>query len=501
MTGSGTEPDPATYCPANGYIIDPDLPTEPTITIPADETDEKIVLLVSSQLDSAISFTCTTSAGQFTTAVYDLSDTLISTVNTNSNTTLNLNLNSALGTTHPDGYSLFKIIITPTTPTEHLRSYLIKSRSGYAANGWPLLEAHFYTPELTSMIGAFSSYCKMLRYLKFYTACDSLTTIATMCGTCSLLKEVYLPSSMNALTTANGAFTRAEALRVIEWPNSLPECTDMARLYQYGGLKQMTPTINTLPASLPKCTTFASMFEYNYVIEELEISNDLPLLVLCTNFVLWCTKIKYLKFTGTVGDPVNGCNFQWLAGYNYESLTEVQFPPIIPLMVGSSQATQFKQCYVLKKIILPSSVNYISTTFQANILGRYDNCISLEEITEITSGSFDSAYGGFFTATKKIASFWQPLIKMCYFISSATSTAPYLLSSFEIDWSAIEIDNDYSQTINFSFRYCNFGLTEINRIFTALPTLTGSGTIDFRNNPGYAACNKTIATAKGWTVL
>jgi len=41
--------------------------------------------------------------------------------------------------------------------------------------------------------------------------------------------------------------------------------------------------------------------------------------------------------------------------------------------------------------------------------------------------------------------------------------------------------------------------TELNRIFTALPTLVGK-TINVKGNPGAATCDPTIATAKGWTV-
>lgn len=498
-SGGSSDPNPEVYCPANGYIVDPDAATTPTIDLGGD-TNEKIVLLVSSQLDSAISFTSYMTSGQFTTDIYDLSSSLISSSNTNSGTTLNINLDPLTGTLHPDGYYLFKIIITPTTPGEHLTRFLIKTRTYYASGGWPLLEMHFYTPFIQVLTSMTANLCKMLRYVKFYTACDSLTSIASMLGYSTLLKEVYLPSSMNALEIASAVCARCPALRVIVWPTSLPECTSMNSLYNYGGLKKMTPTENALPISMPKCETITSMFEYNDVIQEVEISNDLPKLRTCQNFVLWASMIKRLKFTGNVGDPVLGCNFDWIAGYNYDYLTEVQFPPIVPLMIESSQSTQFKQCYNLKKIILPIETNYISTTWIGSLFGRCENCTSLVEITEITTGSCDYSQGIFFVLTKSLLSWWQPIMKVCYVYTGASSLAVYALSSFQCDWGAIEVDNVYSHSISFGFRYCSFDVTEINRIFTALPTLTGLGTIDFRNNPGYAACNKAIAIGKGWTV-
>lgn len=49
--------------------------------------------------------------------------------------------------------------------------------------------------------------------------------------------------------------------------------------------------------------------------------------------------------------------------------------------------------------------------------------------------------------------------------------------------------------------YANYlGETELNAMFDALGTASGSQTIDARFNPGSATCDTSIATAKGWTV-
>jgi hypothetical protein len=55
-------------------------------------------------------------------------------------------------------------------------------------------------------------------------------------------------------------------------------------------------------------------------------------------------------------------------------------------------------------------------------------------------------------------------------------------------------------TIGFGINGCLLGATELNAMFTALGTASGSQTIDVRNNPGSATCDPTIATAKGWTI-
>ncbi len=46
-----------------------------------------------------------------------------------------------------------------------------------------------------------------------------------------------------------------------------------------------------------------------------------------------------------------------------------------------------------------------------------------------------------------------------------------------------------------------FDAEGINQFFTDLPVATATATLDFRNNPGSATCDPTIATAKGYTVL
>jgi hypothetical protein len=48
--------------------------------------------------------------------------------------------------------------------------------------------------------------------------------------------------------------------------------------------------------------------------------------------------------------------------------------------------------------------------------------------------------------------------------------------------------------------YLNLSSAEINRILTALPTVSGK-TINVSLCTGSAGCNPAIATAKGWTVV
>jgi hypothetical protein len=500
IEGGGGDPNPAVYCPANGYIIDPDIYI-PEFEIPVEETDEKIVLIVSSEMDSAVSFIAqVSSTGQYTSKVYNMVGELKLTVNTNNNVITHLSLLPSYGSLHSDGFYRFKVIITPAIITNSLTLFSLSARSGFGENGWPIKEAHFYTPNIIYLSGTFSTRAKIMTYIKFYSSCDSLTVINSFAVSCLSLIECILPTTMNSVTNINSMFMYDTELRKVQWPEILPECLSANSLFERGGLKKLNDTNNKLPV-MPKVTAINNMFQYNNVIEEVEISNDFPLLENCSNFVLWSTSIKTLKMTGNVGNPTLGCNMDWYYGYNYDKLIEVRYPTTLYL-TGIQPATMGKSCYNLKKIILPTTMFTFASANNATYLGSLEDCYALSEITQVINGSNDVCYRVALVDTFNIISYWQPTFKLYgFYISGGTAARPMKLSSLECDWAVIQSSNFYGGAIAFSIRYASFDVTEINRIFTALPSITVTGTIDFRNNPGYAACNKAIAQAKGWTVL
>ena len=60
--------------------------------------------------------------------------------------------------------------------------------------------------------------------------------------------------------------------------------------------------------------------------------------------------------------------------------------------------------------------------------------------------------------------------------------------------------NDLSgSSMTTSVAFCNLNAAALNQIFTNLGTVT-SGTITITSTPGSATCNRSLATAKGWTV-
>ncbi|MDP2106173.1 MAG: hypothetical protein Q8J76_09290, partial [Desulfobulbaceae bacterium] len=147
-------------------------------------------------------------------------------------------------------------------------------------------------------------------------------------------------------------------------------------------------------------------------------------------------------------------------------------------------------CASLKKILLPSAISILPavTGVWGSLVDTVN--ISVEEITEVNWTMPNPLVVAMQSVS--LISFKQPTFKITYVAVEGISVArPGKLVYFDVDWSTV--------TGNISLMRNSLPVEEINRIFTALPVVTGK-TINVLANPGYATCNKTIATAKGWTV-
>lgn len=147
-------------------------------------------------------------------------------------------------------------------------------------------------------------------------------------------------------------------------------------------------------------------------------------------------------------------------------------------------------CNVLQKVTLPNSMTALSGS-----PNTFSSAYTLKEIT--TCAQWSANQMTLLIYSQKITAFYQPTLRVAFlkvgYNNSDPLRAPF--TSVEIDWA----NSAYSGSAPQLTLYGNMNATELNRIFTALPTVTGK-TIDVRGNPGYSTCNKTIATAKGWTV-
>jgi len=484
------EPLLPTLCPVNGYWD----PTQPIPYIPNEElpsvtpNDGEIILICSTMWDAAINFSVyRTSVGGYGNSVvtiYGENDAVIYTetkVNSSSWSFFREFPSSGGIPLSGSPLQLFKVVIKDISTTGYINQFSLAPLSGYASNGWPVLEAHFKCSSLRTLAGAFINQ-KYIKFIKFYGSHNYLTSLAQFCESASELVEVNLGDGMTELTTMLAIFRYATKLRVITLPATLPKVTTMQYAYQVNAFLN----IDFLPTTLPLLTTLSSAFTANVAATG---TMTLPTLPVCTNFdnlFMNCINVKKIVF-------VNGINMtgNWNVGSGCPNLEEIDMCSTSTWGVLGGSAITIATIVApnLKKLILPSKINGLAL--------NSGSPISLNPLlAEITQCDFSSCPGVAQTMflTRKLTSFYQPTFKSSNGTLYGSQTQVDTLQTIEIDWVG-------SPCTNFDLRYHEgLSATEINRIFTALPVAGTARNINVQYSGGAATCDPTIATAKGWTV-
>ena len=181
--------------------------------------------------------------------------------------------------------------------------------------------------------------------------------------------------------------------------------------------------------------------------------------------------------------------------------------------------TTMGQCFQtstsILSIVLPASMNALldmsAVFFSCNAMVSVTPPLNLPVVTNISSfcGSPLLTYcgpitfgtqqvaAGSFLSPRLMATISFPTLRVSQFTLSGGPLAGNLVTSVNIDWANSTYGGTGSQII---LNYLNLSAAEINRIFTALPTVTGK-TIGVNLCTGSATCTPAIATAKGWTVV
>jgi hypothetical protein len=152
----------------------------------------------------------------------------------------------------------------------------------------------------------------------------------------------------------------------------------------------------------------------------------------------------------------------------------------------------FINCYNLTTITLPTSMTSLATftyTFQG-----CNKLTSLSECTTYAAGQVNASTNGI--NLFELTTYDQPFKASKVDIAGTSATVKNALTSIDIDWANSTFGGASPQV---DLRYNQLDATEINRIFTALPTL--AKTINVAGNPGAATCDTSIATTKTWTVV
>lgn len=491
IKASGSNPDPATYCPANGYY-DPTVPIpyipDPNMPV-ATVNDGEIVLMMIDSLDKAINtYVTINNATKARYSIYGADDTLIYTVDVNNNTTFFYQFPTTGGIELANGYHAFKVVIKAAT-TGSITHFKFMTKSGYAASGWPVIEAHIKCPSLTTLYQAFLNQ-KIFEYLKFYGDHNNLTNINAITSGCDLIRGFKAGVQMNALTDMGSFILNDSLLEDISLPTTFDNLQNLQSAFRGSGIK----TFNFFPATLPAVTNAREML---YSCKNLIGSIEIPSMPNCVDMVYVASQCPKTTKTTFLGNYIPNTSSAISSFQGCTMLKEVD-------MGGDwgktgvvwSLSYIFEACPSLKKITLPSKFISLGPPTMNHAFAQNLNT-SVEEIT--TSDWSESPQIAMQLNMLSVKIFNQPTLKVYVFTVGANSSRPSALETLELNWANCL---PLAQNVTINCLFCNFSQTELERIYTALPDIsTGysyTGTLKFYGSPGYDASNKTIATAKGW---
>lgn len=509
----GSNPDPAVYCPANGYIIDPSVyvpdPVVNAATSNPPDTGE-ITLTILSDSDRHTYFRVTTSTGSFRVKCYDPTGTLVS--------SLDLTSGSYYSESVPSDYEYYRYVISAVTGA--LTSFRAYTRTGYASIGAAIVACLVNCTTLTTCDQMFYG-MQRLRYCEFLSAADSVTTfyrafynavnlekivmpssanaattLADMCYNTTSLVEAILPASMNALSNASQVFYNSSIRGTVTFPSSMPALTNLSSLF-YGcsNIRKVT-----LPASAPLLASVTSMFRSCYSLEDVTLPADLSLINSLSYTFYQCYKLKgefifpeltaclslqyaftscyevtRIEFTGAM----NACtNIQYLA-QNCKKLTYLGLPESLEgITYLYNTLSVADNCSELIHVELPKYLS--STAFTTNLsylFGKFAGCTKLQSLSKILS-SHNSEMGIIaINDTLKLTTFDQPNLRNK--ITSAldmSAAGGALTNSIRGAMNYVEVDWSYVKT-NAYFRYLSIGKAEAIRILNALPVSVSDGRI------------------------
>ena len=211
------------------------------------------------------------------------------------------------------------------------------------------------------------------------------------------------------------------------------------------------------------------MFRGMAMLREVDLGGVQPTSL--SNWFNGCRRLE--KITGL--DTSLSASFI-MAFYNCEVMRDFSW---ISFAKATDMTSTFVNCLELKTITINAPT---ITTLSATL----DGCISLRRAEVSAPAAISAAY---------CFSGCQLLTDVTLHTTATASRSNTYSKANMVSW--INALSGLSAVV--SVDSCNLNAAALNRIFTDLGTVT-SGVITITNTPGAATCNRSLATAKGWTV-
>jgi len=324
--------------------------------------------------------------------------------------------------------------------------------------------------------------CKGLVSIDFCTSCPSLINCMNMCYGAMVLKSFTFPTTQSYLTNLSYTFGWRYSLVTLTLPINAPEVTTMLQICA----NCYVLTSCTLPVALTKVTTIYQAFEYCY-----ELTTVIYPAIMDAVTTAYACHFYNNKMTNmTLPTSMNACTTiaQFCQASANTSLSVVVLPASMNALTLATAA--FSGNIGITSITLPNALPVITdiTSFCNSLLLSYISACTFPA-TQVAASSF--------IYERLINSFNFPTLRCSSLSIYGAPVLGNLVTSINIDWA----NSLWGANANpLSLQYLNLSAAEINRIFTALPTVTGK-TVNVQYCTGAATCTPAIATAKGWTVL
>jgi len=488
--GGGESPDPAVYCPVNGYILDPSIYTEnPIITeTPRPPANQIRLIAIDNGSLNNIYFRCTVSNnGKYVVTVTGKDGAIVNTQTSTNNSYLNYNL-PILGGYLAENFTYYFIDIAPELATNELLSFAapINTTSGDSLGSY-IIAAFFNAPALTTLASAFINN-KRINFIEFLPTMNDLTSLLSFCSGCSDLSKVVFRNGMPALTTLQSAFINTGYITV-ELPSSLPSVITMQSTFSGSKIKQFIfpdnmPLLANLqgafsnseiesvsfPTFFPELMTIYQMFLNCYNLKGIITYPEMPKLTTAEQANYYCKNVEEIIYNGA-WNSLSLVGLRNTASDCYK-LKKITFPDSITSSLSVTSQSIVDNCGSLEEVVLPTTLILPSYDLSIHFFNNFKGCNRIHTISMIENANTGAQYGRLTYANFiTLKRFDQP---NTFFTSSSIAFSPAAgiqgkLEFYEIDW-------DYFNNQMIDFRRQNMSISEIRRILAR---------VNFRANMTY----------------
>ena len=339
------------------------------------------------------------------------------------------------------GYCTVRIAVTPVSG--HLLTMDLHKKNGSIApayyNGY-WLDLQVNAQYLTS-INSPSAQIVYFQLLEIFNINNnSLTTCDYLCNNFKSLKSFSFSNS--SVTSVSYMFFGCYSLQSVPLFN-LSNCTGIISMFNGCSSLQSVPLFNLID-----CTDASYMFNGCYSLQSVPLFN----LSNCGN-----TSYMFQNCYSLQSVPLFNLSNCGYTSYMFNGCYSLQSVPLFNLSSCTNTSSMFNGCYSLQSVPLFNLSNCGNTGSMFNV------CYSLQSVPAFNLNNSTNA---------------SSMFSYCYSLQSI-NCAP---------------------KTSFSVINCNLSSTALNTLYTNLPTVTGQ-TLTITNCPGSSGSTKTIATAKGWTIV